>query len=424
MALRDLLEQAIQRQQLENQVRRETAEQFTPSAGQVANVLGMFAPGAASLEATGQYSSMGPYDQPYNEAFSNPPNPSIPENIERGGFGGYGMAGLQALGVLGDATYAASPVIGATLGTALKFPAALATVAKAAVKGKGILPLDKTGRLQRAKDMGFRTDEPVYHGTHSKDIDAFDDKFIGNRDEGFFGRGHYFTSESGEASYYGPNVGEYYTRGKLLDLSQTKKNSNYELMDKDYFKFWTKELDKIDMLDEPTKKGLKTINKIDDYVDNNVKFIKGSDNRGNDGIAAYVKSPSQYGQEKIYSNFGLADKETAIKSLKNNIIDETQYKSDLKRIFPNTDNILYSLSDYIRVGGKGADELSKQAKKAGYDGIKVGDETVIFDPKNIRSKDAEFDPKKTESPNLQSSLGKPPTGGIRALSYSDKTQLA
>ena len=657
MAFRDLMEQYVQQQQLQNQMKRQAAEQFTPSAGQVANVLGMFAPGAASLESAGQYSSMGPYDQPFSEAFSNPPNPSMAENIERGGFGGYGMAGAQALGVLGDATYAASPVIGATLGTALKFPAALATVAKtistagkggitslkvqkaqdlisqgkatagtnqatqkmvaptniekgkiidvrknlnssfddpdlakfkaqtihdvktlksgkisdsesnigtgtalsydpavtvksngvpiqlkvnqnardsiasktkpkfpmASVRGiyddldifepdltlgfnpmkqnvfvdpqgygvksitngkasivdndvlvkldnpnsfrtikdadgseiklyddieyygadnlpktnnpsevkvlsadKGILPLDKTSRLQRAKDMGFRTDEPVYHGTHSKDIDAFDDKFIGNRDEGFFGRGHYFTSESGEASYYGPNVGEYYTRGKLLDLSQTKKNSNYEIEDKDYFKFWTKELDKLDMLDEPTKKGLKTINKIDDYVDNNVKFIKASDNRGNDGIAAYVKDPTKTDDlERIYSNFGVADKETAIKSLKNNIINwGTQYNSNLRKLYPNTDNILYSLSDYIRVGGKGAEELSKQAKKAGYDGIKVGDETVIFDPKNIRSKDAEFDPKKTESPNLQSSLGKPPTGGIRALSYSDKNQLA
>lgn len=630
--------------------------EYTPSAGQMANFSGMFAPGAALLDAKGQYSSMGPKDQPFSEAFSNPPNPSFLENIESGGLGGYGMAGAQALGVLGDATYAA-PFIGAaagpTIGSLLKFPAAIAAVAKtissagkggitslkvqkaqdlinqgkatagtqeatqkmvtptnvekgkiidvrknlnssfddpdlanfkaqtihdvktlksgkisdsesnigtgtalsydpavtvksngvpielkvnqkardsiasktkpkfpmASVRGiyddldifepdltlgfnpmkqnvfvdsqgygvksiingkasivdndvlvkldnpnsfrtineggneiklyndieyygadnlpktnnpsqvnvidadKGILALDKTSKIKRAKQMGFRTDEPVYHGTHSKDLDAFDDKFIGNRDDGFFGRGHYFTSESGEASYYGPNVGEYFTRGKLLDLSQTKQNSNYELMDKDYFKFWTKELDKIDMLDEPTKKGLKTINKIDDYVDNNVKFIKGSDNKGNDGIAAYVKNPSQYGQDKIYSNFGLADKEKAIKSLKNNIIDETRFKSDLKRIFPDLDNTLFSLSDYIRVGGKGADELSNQAKKAGYDGIKVGDETVIFDPKNIRRTDAEFDPKKTESPNLQSSLGKPPTG-IEALSYSDRTVLS
>ena len=260
-------------------------------------------------------------------------------------------------------------------------------------------------RLQRAKDMGFDIENPVYHGTHADNIKEFDNKFIGNRDEGFFGRGHYFTDNYGEASYYGPNVGEYYTKGKLLDLSQTKENSNFKLLDKDYFKFWTKELDKLDMLDEPTKKGLKTINKIDDYVDNNVKFIRADDNRGNEGIAAYVKNPSQYGQDKIYSNFGLADKETAIRSLKENIIDETQYKSDLRKIFPDTENILYSLSDYIRVGGKGAEELTKQAKKAGYDGIKVGDETVIFDPKNIRSVDAKFDPKKINSSNLLAGVG-------------------
>ena len=282
-------------------------------------------------------------------------------------------------------------------------------------KGSGLL--DDATRLKRAKDMGFNVDQTQYHGTHAKNMDKFDDKFIGNRDEGFFGRGHYFTKESGEASYYGPNVGEYFTRGKLLDLSQTKQNSNFEIMDKDYFKFWTKELDKLDMLDEPTQKGLKTINKIDDYVDNSVKFIKSSDNRGNDGIAAYVKNPSQYGQDKIYSNFGLADKEKAIKSLKNNIIDETQYQSDLKRIFPDLGNILYSLSDYIRVGGKGSAELTKQAKKAGYDGIKVSDETVIFDPKNIRSKDAAFDPKKTDSSDLMSNLlgaNKPPMRSLLA----------
>jgi len=150
---------------------------------------------------------------------------------------------------------------------------------------------------------------------------------------------------------------------------------------------------------------LKTIKKIDDYVGNNVKFFRADDNRGNEGIAAYVKNPSQYGQDKIYSNFGLADKETAIRSLKENIIDETQYRSDLRKIFPDTENILYSLSDYIRVGGKGAEELTKQAKKAGYDGIKVGDETVIFDPKNIRSVDAKFDPKKINSSNLLAGVG-------------------
>ena len=51
-------------------------------------------------------------------------------------------------------------------------------------------------RLQRAKDMGFNIENPVYHGTHSDNIKEFDDRFIGNRDEGFFGRGHYFTDKS------------------------------------------------------------------------------------------------------------------------------------------------------------------------------------------------------------------------------------
>jgi hypothetical protein len=291
---------------------------------------------------------------------------------------------------------------------------------------QGIASLDESSRIQRAKDMGFRTDEPVYHGTHSKDINEFNDKFIGNRDEGFFGKGHYFTSGSGEASYYGPNVGEYFTRGKLLDLSQTTKNSNFEMLDKDYFKFWTKELDKIDMLDEPTKKGLKTINKIDDYVDNNVKVMKGLNSNGTTGFTASVKHPTRepyvfkdaQGKKRSIDEtldtplFNRGDgvefhetKEKAIKALKNRILYEAEMFSELKKVFPDTDNILYSLSDYIRVGGKGAEELTKQAKKAGYDGIKVGDETVIFDPKNIRLTKAKFDPSKSDSANLLAGVG-------------------
>jgi hypothetical protein len=291
---------------------------------------------------------------------------------------------------------------------------------------QGIASLDESSRIQRAKDMGFRTDEPVYHGTHSKDINEFNDKFIGNRDEGFFGKGHYFTSGSGEASYYGPNVGEYFTRGKLLDLSQTTKNSNFEMLDKDYFKFWTKELDKIDMLDEPTKKGLKTINKIDDYVDNNVKVMKGLNSNGTTGFTASVKHPTRepyvfkdaQGKKRSIDEtldtplFNRGDgvefhetKEKAIKALKNRILYEAEMFSELKKVFPDTENILYSLSDYIRVGGKGAEELTKQAKKAGYDGIKVGDETVIFDPKNIRLTKAKFDPSKSDSANLLAGVG-------------------
>ena len=310
--------------------------------------------------------------------------------------------------------------------------------------GKGIAAIAKQAdpRIKRAKEMGFRTDEPVYHGTHANKLDEFDDKFIGNRDEGFFGRGHYFTSGSGEASYYGPNVGEYFTRGKLLDLSQTTKNSNFEMMDKDYFKFWTKELDKIDMLDEPTKKGLKTINKIDDYVEKNVKVMKGQNSNGTTGFTASVKHPTRepyvfkdaQGKKRSIDEtldtplFNRGDgvefhetEEKAIKALKNRIIYEAEMFSELKKVFPGLENTLYSLSDYIRVGGKGAEELTNQAKKAGYDGIKVGDETVIFDPKNIRRTDAKFDPKKTDSSKLTAAIALPAAGaGAMMMEEEDR----
>ena len=65
---------------------------------------------------------------------------------------------------------------------------------------------------------------------------------------------------------------------------------------------------------------------------------------------------------------------------------------------------MFDLSEYIRFGGVGSSELSKKAKAAGYDGVKVYDETVIFDPKNIRKKEAEFDPEKKDSSNLLSSI--------------------
>ena len=115
-------------------------------------------------------------------------------------------------------------------------------------------------------------------------------------------------------------------------------------------------------------------------------------------------------------------KEKAIKALKNRILYEAEMFSELKKVFPDTDNILYSLSDYIRVGGKGAEELTKQAKKAGYDGIKVGDETVIFDPKNIRLTKAKFDPTKSDSSKLMAGIALPATAA-GAMTMQEEVDL-
>ena len=169
MSLRDLLEQQIQQKMMQDQIDRDVAVQFTPSAGQVANVTGMLAPGAGIADAKGLYPSLGSFEQPFTEAFSNEPYPSMSENLKRGGFGGYFDAIMQGLGVAGDALYAApvvGPVLGATVGTGLKGIGALGTVAKAAVtsskagkSGKGITALDETKRMLQADVNTFAKDD-------------------------------------------------------------------------------------------------------------------------------------------------------------------------------------------------------------------------------------------------------------------------
>tara|TARA_R110000787_G_scaffold78082_2_gene171195 strand:- start:172 stop:2127 length:1956 start_codon:yes stop_codon:yes gene_type:complete len=115
-------------------------EESAPSAGQMANFGGMLLPTTGIAEAIGKYPSMGAKDQPFSEAFSNEPYPSMAENLKRGGFGGYFDAAMQGLGVLGDVSYATpiiGGVVGPTVGTALKATGAAGKVIK-----RGITSLD------------------------------------------------------------------------------------------------------------------------------------------------------------------------------------------------------------------------------------------------------------------------------------------
>tara|TARA_B100000123_G_scaffold117954_1_gene86936 strand:- start:1149 stop:2234 length:1086 start_codon:yes stop_codon:yes gene_type:complete len=282
-------------------------------------------------------------------------------------------------------------------------------IEKMDIMSKGYLrdgtPTELT-RQERAKALGFRVDEPVYHGTF-EDLRKFDDSFIGTRtDEGFFGRGHYFARTPGEASTYGPNVEEYYTRGKLLDLTP----NTYGEANK--FKNWANKLNKIGALDEQTQKGLASLNKIDDYVKNNVMILKAKNNDGTEGFIARVPHPAKKGE--IFDNpiRGFDDrpfplkKEDAIEDLKESLIFNAkhtpQMSEGISTVFPGLENTIFQLDRFIRFGDIGPEVLTNKAIKAGYDGIKVGDETIIFDPKNIRRSDADFDPKKTELDDLLS----------------------
>jgi len=288
---------------------------------------------------------------------------------------------------------------------------------KATKSADDVKILDDAGSLARAREQGFDVDNPVYHGTNADKLTEFKESTIGTAtDQGFFGRGFYFADNSGEAGYYGKNVGKYVVKGKLLDLSN--KTGDYTLGPVQFID-WAKKLDNINMLDVDTKNGLKAAQKIVKYVDDKVEYRIFQNPDGTDGFSARIVDPTR--EPNVYKgvkdpiiistrsgprNIYPKSKEEAKTNLLNTFAFEMKnstYKT--KDYFKGWDvSFNESLSDYIRVGGKGSAELTKQAKKAGFDGVKAGDETVIFDPKNIRSIDAKFDPAKADSPDLLSSV--------------------
>ena len=374
------------------------ASGFTPGAG-ISDVLG-YAP------------------DPFNPGQTLP---SFSENIDQGR---YLDAGLQTVGAGGDVMLAASPFMPLLLApaAAMKMTSqigkALRGSSKATKTVDDVKILDDAGSLARAREQGFDVDNPVYHGTNADKLTEFKESTIGTAtDQGFFGRGFYFADNSGEAGYYGKNVGKYVVKGKLLDL--TNKSGDYTFGGPNKFIEWAEKLNKIDMLDVDTKAGLKGAKKLIKYFDDNIEYKIGQNADGTDGVFATIVDPTRKvdvykGKEYPVTINSRVDprgnfpktKEEAREQLLNNFsydMRQPNYK-DID-FFKGWNNDFYSsLSDYIRVGGKGSAELTKQAKKAGFDGVKAGDETVIFDPKNIRSIDAKFDPAKADSPDLLSSV--------------------
>ena len=371
---------------------------FVPSAG-ISDVLG-FAP------------------DPFNPGQTLP---SFSENIDRGN---YLDAGLQTLGAGGDVMLAASPFAPLLLAPAAAMKAtsqigkALRGGSKATKAADDVKILDDAGSLARAREQGFDVDNPVYHGTNAEKLTEFKESSIGTAtDQGFFGRGFYFADNSGEAGYYGKNVGKYVVKGKLLDL--TNKSGDYTLGGPKKFIEWAEKLNKIDMLDADTKAGLKGAKKLLKYFDENIEYKIGQNADGTDGVFATIIDPTRKvdvykGKEYPVTidsrvdprgNFPKTKEEAREKLLNNFSYDMRQSNYKDIDFFKGWNNDFYdSLSDYIRVGGKGSAELTKKAKAAGFDGVKAGDETVIFDPKNIRSIDAKFDPAKADSPDLLSSV--------------------
>jgi hypothetical protein len=86
-----------------------------------------------------------------------------------------------------------------------------------AAKAKG-LDMSQAGRMARAKEMGFDTETVLYHGTNSENITTFSLDLPRRHSRKGEPPAVHFTTSPEEAKMYGPNVGSYYVRGKLLEI--------------------------------------------------------------------------------------------------------------------------------------------------------------------------------------------------------------
>ena len=213
------VERKIERDMMMAEAQRAAIEQLTPTKAQAAWIGTQFAPGAGITDAAGKMASFPASDVELQEAFSGEPMPSMAEHLGQGGWG-YLHAGLQGLGSLGDAAYAAGPVVGGVVGSVLKAPAVVGKIAKAALTaqragkgakaGKGIASLDADS-LDLLEEInlsgGAQIDElgnvTLYHRTTPEAASKIKETGVmtGKEDRLFFS-----TKPDGEISGYGSEL--------------------------------------------------------------------------------------------------------------------------------------------------------------------------------------------------------------------------
>ena len=218
------------------------------------------------------------------------------------------------------------------------------------VKGGDSLAMDFASRMQRAKEQGFDTDTVYYHGTNA-DFDEF--KGGGSSaDADFFTKNPELASEFAEQASF---LSELDTEApKVLPVRVKAKNT----------------------FDSSNPKHVEdVINNVE--VDDLGKFKWYSDTTR--------KNPVSHQFEEGFGNFNkktLADgiREDNYSFLESPTITDAMKKSGYD-------------SFYVREG------------EAGFDGFADDKNIAVFDPSNIRSVNAAFDPAKKDSSNLLAEMG-------------------
>ena len=267
-------------------------------------------------------------------------------------------------------------------------------------RGAKALDMSQEARMARARGMGFDVDRPVYHGT-DRTIDAFDPAQIGSSQDNrlFGGRGFYFSTDKRSAGMYGDNVIE--ARGRLgntLDLTNEKPLA--ELLP--------------DAVEPRTGKTLGAL--LDDYN-------KSATNLRIEDVSVKEVRPGFFEvQWKVGGEWKMKQPNPLVSRVELSDDPSGYAFARQQELPPDPRQITTSHIDPA--------ELTRAAQSAGFGSIRApasigtaGDEIVIFDPRNIRSTQAAFDPARADSADLLASRAAP--GGLLAapererLTYRD-----
>jgi hypothetical protein len=228
---------------------------------------------------------------------------------------------------------------------------------------RGLLDMDTPSRMARAKEQGF-DDRDFYHATGAN-IKEFDNSKIGSTtDEGWFGRGHYFTPSKDYVNQFVPSTGN----ANVLPV-KIKADNQYDWRANET---------------ESQGRGMAIAN--DEMRQLKTDQIKEA---GYTGVDVYddvvqlgedeVLNPKQWEAVKKYYVNKLG---SFPQWLKKESVEKTLRKGSPKW-------------EYLEIYGPEFVDAMPQKR--------ILKERMIFDTKNIRSKFATFDPAKASSSNLLAS---------------------
>ena len=218
----------------------------------------------------------------------------------------------------------------------------------------------------------------VYHGTYAE-FDTFDKEKIGGaHDQGFYGRGFYFSRYKGEARSYGSKVMPVYLKiSKPFDLEGVD-SGKYSGMN-NIFEKGAILLRQLGLLDEEQLKKLDFYEKTKKDFLNKIEVFPPSENQN--VWFGEVESPSG---QKILERAWESD------NTKDGLIDVLWNKYTRYIKYDDGTYFQYildglSFTGFMRDDGYRPNEFTEKLEKLGYDGVYQGDEFVVFEPNQIKS---------------------------------------